>query len=220
VLKPYPPGREFLIRPLARQPSDDPRFSGRVSEVVMEEDHLVAKRVVISAAAIARVLHELLAAPPEEREAQRGKVPLVAMGTLVFLTRHFIDPFHHRKEEEVMIPFALARGFPPQRAAFVAPEHEQGRAYFRGLEIAYQRYLAGDFNGLGDFARTAEGVVELYREHGRREDDELFPELESFLGDMDDSLILELFAQIGPRDVTPYLAVLERMERELGLKPS
>ncbi|HEY0154485.1 MAG TPA: HAD-IA family hydrolase [Longimicrobium sp.] len=220
VLKPYPPGREFLLRPLPKEPGSDPKFSGRVSEVVMEEDHLVAKRVVISAATIAKVLRELMAGPEEEREAQRTRVPLVAMGTLVFLTKHFIDPFHHRKEEEVMIPFAVARGFPAQRAAFVAPEHEQGRAYFRGLEIAYGRYLAGDFNALRDFARNAEGVVDLYRDHGRREDDELFPELESYLTDMDDSLLLEFFAQIGPRDVTPYLAVLESMERELGLKPS
>jgi hemerythrin-like domain-containing protein len=208
TLKPFPPGREFLLKPVTPLPPDA-KSSGRLAEILMEEDHLVGKRIVGSAIKIAERIRAGGEGLPTDNKLLR------AMGLLVWLTRHFIDPFHHRKEEEVLIPFALARGLDPADCAFVAIEHDQGRAYFRGMDIALTRIRAGDAKAFGDFAHLAQGFVELYREHGRKEDDELLKKIGDLLTDADDGLIVDLIGQIGPADLTLYLAVIGELEGEL-----
>jgi hemerythrin-like domain-containing protein len=202
--KPFPPGREFLFQPAKLEPITA-TGSGRLSERILEEEHLVGKRIVGAAIAIKAKL-----------AATTKAVPVRAMGLLVWLTKHFIDPYHHRKEEEVLIPFSLMRGLNPARVAFVAPEHDQGRAYFRGLELAYHRFLADDHKALGDFRHCLTGFIELYQEHGRKEDDELFKQIGELLTPADDALIVELMGKIGPADVTLYYAAIGELETEVA----
>ncbi|MGH8884672.1 MAG: HAD-IA family hydrolase [Egibacteraceae bacterium] len=209
VLKPFPPGREFLHKPVKALPPDA-KSSGRLAEILMEEDHLVDKRIVGAAITISDRLAGEGAAVTADPKLLR------AMGLLVWLTRNFVDPFHHRKEEEVLIPFALARGFDPGECAWVALEHDQGRTYFRGMDIALQRIRSGDTNALGDFIHCARGFVELYKEHIRKEDDELFKKLGDLLTDADDAVIVDLMSRIGPADLTLYLTVVAEMEADLA----
>jgi len=209
VLKPFPPGREFLNKPI-KPLLPDAKSSGRLSEIIMEEDHLVGKRIVGAGIKIA----ERLASGPEAVMANRRL--LRAVGILVWLTRNFIDPFHHRKEEEVLIPLALARGLDPRDCAFVSIEHEQGRTYFRGMAIALERIHSGDAGAVGEFGHLLQGFIALYKEHGRKEDDELFKKLGDVLTDVDDGLIVDLMARIGPADITLYLALIGEMEAELA----
>ncbi len=210
VLKPFPPGREFLHKPITRQIPGE-KSSGRLAEVVLEEDHLIGKRIVGSGFKIA----DKLKATTPEAAGQDPKL-LRAMGLLVWLTKNFIDPFHHRKEEEVLIPFGLMRGLKPQDCAFVAIEHDQGRTYFTGMDIALRRIRAGDLKAFGDFGHCLAGFTELYKEHGRKEDDELFKTLGDLLTDEDDALICDLIGRIGPADLTLYLAVIAELEAELA----
>ena len=204
TVKPFPPGREFLTTPARLEPITETN-SGRLAERILEEEHLVGKRIVGAAAA----LGAKLAANP-------NPLPLRAMGLLVWLTKHFIDPYHHRKEEEVFVPFAIMRGLNPAAVAFVAPEHDQGRAYFRGMEIAYLRVAGGNRKALGDFRHCLDGFVELYKEHGKKEDDELFKVAGELFTPADDALVVELMARIGPADVTLYYAAIGELEKEVG----
>jgi hemerythrin-like domain-containing protein len=209
LLKPFPPGREFLFKPFKAQ-TPTTHFSGRLSEIMMEEDHLVGKRIVGCGIKI----RDRLDAGEDPRG---GAKPLVrAMAMLVWLTRHFVDPYHHRKEEEVLVPVALARGLPPERCAFVALEHEQGRHYFAGMDLALQRLRTGDLNAVGDFKYCLKGFIDLYKEHGRKEDDELFKQIGELLTESDDALMVELMGRIGPTDITLYFAVINDLEAELS----
>lgn len=209
VLKPYPPGREFLHKPIKALPPDA-KSSGRLAEIVMEEDHIVGKRIVGAAIKISDKLAGDSAAAMADKKLHR------AMGLLVWLTKNFVDTFHHRKEEEVLIPFALARGLDPAECAWVPLEHDQGRAYFKGMDIALARIRSGDEKALGDFAHNVRGFIDLYKEHGRKEDDILFKKLGDLLTDADDALIVDLMGRIGPADITLYLAVIAEMEGELA----
>jgi hypothetical protein len=209
MLKPFPPGREFLHKPITPAPPDG-KSSGRLAEVLLEEDHLVGKRIVGAAIKVS----ERLAGDAATAMADRSL--LRAMGLLVWLTLNFVDPFHHRKEEEVLIPFALARGLDPGACDWVAVEHDQGRAYFRAMDLALRRVRQGDAKALGDFAHSVRGFIELYKEHGRKEDDELFKTLGDLLTDADDALIVDLMARIGPADPTLYLGVIAELEAELA----
>ncbi len=204
TLKPFPPGREYLQQTARLEPVTS-QSSGRLVERVLEEEHLIGKRIVSAAALL---VHKLAA-------ASVGPFPIRAMGLVVWLTRNFIDPYHHRKEEDVLIPFAVMRGLPPSAVAFVAAEHEQGRAYFRGMDVAYNRVLSGDQMAVNDFRHCLEGFVALYKEHGRREDDELFKRAGDLFTDGDDALIVDLMARIGPPDVTLYYAAIGELETEV-----
>ncbi|MGH3933378.1 MAG: HAD-IA family hydrolase [Pseudonocardiaceae bacterium] len=209
VLKPFPPGREFLHKPIKALPPEA-KSSGRLTEIVLEEDHLVDKRIVGAAMTIS----DRLAGDPAAVMADQKL--LRAMGLLVWLTKNFIDPFHHRKVEEVLIPFALARGLDPRDCAWVALEHDQGRTYFRGMDLALRRMQSGDANACKDFAYCVGGFVELYKEHARKENDELFTTLGDMLTEADDALIVDLMGRIGPADLTLYLTVIAEMEAGLA----
>ena len=206
VVKPCPPGREFKLQ-ATHHAEESATFSGRLSEMLLEEDHLIGNRIVGCAIKIV----ELIKAG--------GDLPLAAMGTLCFLTKNYVDPFHHKKEEEALIKIAIARGFPAEECGWVAREHDQGRAYFDGMEIALARIRAGDAAASRDFRYCAEGFTELYKAHGKKEDDEFFPKLGKFLDVTDDSLVVELMARIGPGDPSPWLNLISGMEIGLGIVP-
>ncbi|HEX8000785.1 MAG TPA: hemerythrin domain-containing protein [Pyrinomonadaceae bacterium] len=207
MLKPCPPGREFLPAPLPAKPSTE-TSSGRVFELIFEEEHILAKRIVVCGAKIAQML------------ADKQKPPISSMDILVYITKHFVDPFHHRKEEDILFPLALARGMSADKIHLTLAEHDQGRAYFKGLETAMVRVHGGDERALRDFEVCARGFVELYKAHGPYENDVLFPEIGKLLTDADDSLLINLVRQRGPADLTPYLGLIQTMERELNITPS
>ncbi|MGH8474013.1 MAG: hypothetical protein ACREVJ_16545 [Gammaproteobacteria bacterium] len=98
----------------------------------------------------------------------------------------------------------------------MALEHDQGRIYFRGMDLALERMRSGDANARKDFAYCVRGFGELYQEHGRKEDDELFPTLGDMLTEADDALIVDLMGDIGPADLTLYLTVIAELEAGLA----
>lgn len=208
LLKPCPPGREFLNAPLPATPAT-PTYSGRVFELLFEEEHLLGKRIVGCAIKIVQAI-----------EANQSPLPTASMNMLVYLVKYFIDPFHHRKEEEIMFPLALARGMSPELIKSTVIEHDQGRAYFKAMETALHRISSGDQRALFDFRICTTGFIELYKAHGKYEDDTLFPAIGKVLTDSDDSLLINLVQQRGPADLTPYLGLIQDMEKELGITPA
>lgn len=201
--KPFPPARDFLFKPLTANPGSK-TDSGRLTEAMMEEEHLVGKRIVM----VSQKISDLISA--------NKKVPLLAIGNLVYLLKNFVDPYHHRKEETILIPFAVSRGYPKAKTEWVLLEHDQGRSYFTAIEIAYRRLLNGDEIANHDLKINLDGFVNLYKQHGAREDIEFLPEVSILFSDLDDALIIDLFAKAGPGDLTPYLALIGQLEAELN----
>lgn len=204
--KNFPPGGDFMREALTRGEVTS-QSSGRLSEYLLEEDHLVGKRIVGCAFQIKAKLEEGVAV----REL------LAPIGRLVWLTNYFIDPYHHRKEEEALIPFALMRGIKPESLNWVRLEHEQGRAYFRAIELAATRVQDGDMNAVPELAALCGAFGNLYKEHGRKEDEQLFKQIGDALTDEDDPLLVGLIQRIGPPDLTLYIDMIAAMEKELGL---
>lgn len=205
ILKPFPPARDFLFKSLVASPGNATN-SGRLSETMMEEEHLIGKRIVGAATRIATLITE------------KKKVPLIALGNLVYLLHQYVDPYHHKKEENILLPFAISRGFPKAQTEWVVLEHDQGRAYFNAIDIAYKRICNGDEHAYTDLKGSLEGFVQLYARHGGREDAELLPAMGQYLSDQDDALLVDLFAKAGPADLTPYLIIIAQMEQALSIK--
>lgn len=210
VLKPFPPGREFLHKPSGPGQITE-TSSGRLAELLLEEDHLIAKRIVIAAMKLKEKLDGMADPVAEVRTFLRP------MGLLVWLTTHFVDPFHHRKEEEVMFPFALMKGLHPSELATTLQDHEQGRSYFRGMDAAYKRICLGESTAMPEFSALLGAFANLYRAHGKYEDDILFKKIGELLTNEDDAIMVDFMVRIGPADITLYLNLIASLEKELGL---
>ncbi|GGW42695.1 hypothetical protein GCM10010503_18960 [Streptomyces lucensis JCM 4490] len=211
VLKPSPPGKEFQPAVISRQ-GESARDSGRAFEEFLEQVHLLGARLLACGRRIVRALdtvHEAQDIPPGVR---------TAMGMFVYALTHFADQAH-LKAEETIVPLAVARGMPPGRARWMFDQHDQVRAYWEAIRVAWRRIQHGDprdaCHAISDFRRCTEGSVLLFRSHAVREKDELYPELGRHLTDADDATVLSLVRHIGPPDTGPYAAIVGAMEEAL-----
>ena len=212
-LKPVPPGREFQPAPLTRG-DVSPTDSGRAFEHFFEHEHLLGDRIFACGEKIVEQLKAL-------KDGQSIPKDLyTAMGLLIYLTNNFADQAH-LKAEEAVIPLAVARGMDPKKVEWVYYHHDQGRAYFRSMDIAWKRIQEGEAAdmpyAIDAFWRNTEGFVKLFIHHAERENDELYPGMGSYFSDTDDTLILNLIGHIGPPDFTPYVGIVSAMEQALGM---
>ena len=228
LLKPSPPGREFLPALVGRigQSATD---SGRQFQALLEQEHLLFDRVLVCGNAIVKALNAITEgkAPPldQGKWVSPGKVTLPdelrsAMAYFGYLNNHFADQWHLRSEE-AMIEVAVACGMPLAHAQWVIDQHEQVRAYVNVMNVAWGRIERGDdddrFYALIDFRRGVEGFVYLLAGHAVRENDQMFTEVGGFFNDTDDSMVMNLLTHFGPADVTPYVAMVARIEAIFGI---
>ena len=91
--------------------------------------------------------------------------------------RNYADRFHHAKEEDVLFEALVENGMPRANSPIEAMlmEHDQGRAYVRGMEEAATRALNGEAGQNEALVANARGYLELLREHISKEDDILYP---------------------------------------------
>jgi hemerythrin-like domain-containing protein len=212
-LKPCPPGREFQPAMITRLGQTE-RDSGRAFEHFFEHEHLLGERIFACGEEIASKLKKL-----NEGDAIPANVR-TGMQLLIYLVTYFADQAHLQAEEAV-IPLAIARGMDPRHEQWVYDDHEQARAYWQAMRVAWRRIQANDpddmWYAIGDFWRTTEAFVILFKHHADRENDVLYPELGKYFSDSDDTLVINLLATIGPRDFTPYVGIVADMEAALGI---
>jgi hemerythrin-like domain-containing protein len=183
-------------------------------EHLFEQEHILTERILDCGRAIVKGLREMKAGDAIPPNLYTG------MAILVYLNDNFADQAH-LAAEEATIPIAVARGMSARDVEWVYTDHDQGRAYAKAIDVAWKRINAGDETDLphamDDFARCTEGLVNMFEYHAEREDHRLFPEMARHLSEADDDLIMHVIKQIGPPDVTPYIALVVDMEEALGI---
>lgn len=77
----------------------------------------------------------------------------------------FADGCHHKKEEGVLFTALVDAGLPQNvgPVGVMLDEHEQGRAFTRGMRAAAERLEAGDATARADVVQNALGYVALLR---------------------------------------------------------
>jgi hemerythrin-like domain-containing protein len=136
----------------------------QATQILMDE-HRVIERVITSL---------------EAASSDLAKGQAVRPGFYVDATdfiKGFADGCHHKKEEGVLFTAMADAGMPTQTGpiAVMLAEHEQGRAYTRGMRQAAERLQAGDVSARDDVVRNARGYAALLRQHIAKEDGVLFP---------------------------------------------
>ena len=91
--------------------------------------------------------------------------------------RNYADRFHHAKEEDVLFEAMIENGMPRANSPIAAMlmDHDQGRAFVRGMEEAAKRALNGEAGQNAAIVENARGYLELLREHISKEDEILYP---------------------------------------------
>ena len=88
----------------------------------------------------------------------------------------FADKCHHGKEEDLLFPSLEAAGVPKEGGpiAVMLSEHNQGRAFIRGMRAGIEQINNGNPGGEPFFRENAWNYIMLLRQHIDKEDNILF----------------------------------------------
>jgi hemerythrin-like domain-containing protein len=135
--------------------------------------------------------------------------------------RGFADGCHHQKEEGVLFKFMEKAGMPAENSpvGVMLTEHEQGRAFTRGMRSAAEEMQAGDDAAASKVIANAHGYVALLRQHIQKEDSILFPMADRLIPPDQHQAVWEGFEHVEHHETgegihEKYLALAESLEKE------
>jgi hemerythrin-like domain-containing protein len=130
-------------------------------------------------------------------EAQ-GSVDPHHLDRIVEFLRVFADKCHHGKEEDLLFPELEKSGISRERGPIgvMLAEHQQGRAFVRGMAKAAAQHKEGDAKGGTDFAENARGYIALLTLHIGKENNVLFPMADRVLSEKTQKALEEGFEKI------------------------
>jgi hemerythrin-like domain-containing protein len=212
LLKPWPVGSELLSiaePPPASEPAGLKRFA-----VALMNEHKLGERIFDCGSRIVEMLSVGTGLSPSEKA-------LSAMDSLIYLVDWFADPVHLQAEEDI-IRRSYARGVPKQQVQWVFDHHNQARAYWQAMTVAWQRINGGDPDdqhwAVNDFRVATEAFVALFRHHAVRENTELYPLISGKVTDADDEAFMRIIDRKA-QDVTAYIEIVASLEETLGISP-
>ncbi|MCL4370679.1 MAG: hemerythrin domain-containing protein [Chloroflexi bacterium] len=178
------------------------------TEILMHEHRVIEKAI--------EVMREMVGI------LQSGKeLPPMLLEETVDFIRNFADACHHAKEEGVLFMAMEARGLPRQGGptGVMLLEHEQGRAFVRGLAEAVSRYKAGDASAKQTIIENATGYADLLTQHIQKEDTVLYPMADRILGPAEHHELIKRFEAVEaerPGAHEKYHALVHELETEVA----
>jgi len=196
--------------------------------LLLETEHLLGDRIFAIGAAIATALAPIV--DPQIPSTSFRTLPADAVpetvneacALFVHLLDHFADPVH-LQAEEAAAEYAIGCGLPRADADWVFAQHEQARAYWAGITLAWQRMGGADdgdrYYAVMDFRRLTEAFVFLFEAHAVRENTEFYEQASAVIDPSTDALVVSIIQHSGPSDITPYIGMVTRAEKLLGITP-
>lgn len=95
---------------------------------------------------------------------------------VVDIIRNFADGLHHAKEEHLLFPLMVKKGFSTQNGpvAVMLSDHDQGRQYVKEMANGAIALRNGDINASGRISAAMQGYAELLQSHIAKENNVLF----------------------------------------------
>ena len=117
---------------------------------------------------------------------------------VVELIRKFADGLHHAKEETLLFPLMGEKGFSTQQGpvAVMLMDHEQGRAFVRGMADQIQFYKSGQLSALNLVFDNMNGYSELLTNHIAKENNILFRMADNVFTTEDQQSLITKFSVI------------------------
>lgn len=117
------------------------------------------------------------------------------LDTIVELIRNFADGLHHTKEEKMLFPKMVDKGFSLEQGPIgvMMSEHIQGRALVADMADGIAAYKADNHKVLGNIYIAMRGYIDLLRAHIAKENNVLFRMADKVLSPEDQSILLSQF---------------------------
>ena len=144
---------------------------------------------------IAAILHGMQYLVKEIRERKK-KIDLRVFRAMLYYLDTFSERMHHPKEDRYL--FSAMRKSGKEADAVIAElekEHAGGEQALRQLEQYLLRYEEGGDKEFPAFAQAVENFAEGYRDHMRKEEEQVFPLAEKLLGASDWAAIDRAFEE-------------------------
>jgi len=144
---------------------------------------------------LSAILHGMEYLVGEIRTKKKNIDPRVFHAMLYYLDT-FAERVHHPKEDQYL--FGILRERSPEAGNLIARlerDHAGGEESLRRLAQSLIRYEEGGHKEFPAFEREVGSFVEAYRNHMRREEDELFPLAHQLLTPLDWVIIDAAFAE-------------------------
>jgi len=127
-----------------------------------------------------------------------GNVDPHHLERIVEFLQVFADRCHHGKEEDLLFPEMEKAGIPREKGPIgvMLMEHDQGRAYVRGMAEASSRYKKGDSAASAEYAKSARNYIALLTQHINKENNVLFPMEEKVLSPKKQEELVEAFERL------------------------
>jgi len=137
--------------------------------------------------------------------------------TLVQFAQRFVDACHHGVEEYVLFQGANRAGFPLTGGPIqvMVCEHGVGRYLARVMEELYHAWKSGDKEALRDLADYARMYIDHISQHIDKENNVLFPMIESTAHEVSSSKTVEQIER--ENDHERWIAELDRVAKKYGL---
>lgn len=147
-------------------------------------------------------------------------IPPDLMSNAVGFFRNFADKCHHGKEEDELFPKLVERGIPKEGGPIgvMLIEHDQGRAFIRGMSESAERYAKGDAAAVPALVSNTLGYVKLLREHIDKENGILFQMADQVLSAAEQDQLYNAFEQIEANRIGPgvherYHAMIDEYQK-------
>ncbi|RPI76134.1 MAG: hemerythrin [Ignavibacteriales bacterium] len=116
----------------------------------------------------------------------------------VSLIKCYADEFHHAKEENLLFPFMVKKGYSTEQGpiAVMLHDHNQGRDYVKSMAEGISDYKKGDENALIKVYENMQGYIILLRNHIAKENNVLFRMADNAFSEDDQQELLKEFAKV------------------------
>lgn len=111
-----------------------------------------------------------------EAITRKDEANIEHLESIVDLIRNFADGLHHNKEENLLFPKMVEKGFSFQQGpiSVMMHDHEQGRSFVKGMADNIKLYKTGNATALSAIYKNMQGYIELLRSHISKENNVLF----------------------------------------------
>jgi len=138
---------------------------------------------------------------------------------VVSLIRNFADGFHHAKEENLLFPLMLEKGFSNEQGpiSVMLHEHVEGRNFVKGMEAEINEYKKGKESVLPDIYANMQGYIDLLRAHIGKENNVLFRMADRVISPAEHQFLLNEFdaiedANYGENKIQQFIIDIEGLE--------
>ncbi len=162
-----------------------------------------------------------------EEANSAGKLDEESALQAIDVIRTFADKCHHGKEEDHLFATLIEKGMPKEGGPVgqMLVEHEQGRAFVKGMADSVSDAATGDAEALSKFSQNAQGYVQLLRAHIKKEDGVLFPMADKVLNDEDQKELMKAFDVVesdhmGTGTHERYIGIVVSLAKKYGVEAS